>query len=404
MANMIDYIVWRGDLTMEQADFCDIDGLILSELSYILWETMIWKDEDTALKDLLPRIPEGNISGSPVGEKDRELLCAAAQSKRFGDVKVSRYVREFDEDEEKQFAAVTFLLPDGTPFVSFRGTDDTLIGWKEDLSLAFSDPVPSQLRAKKYLKEILLSSPAAVLCGGHSKGANLALYAATSTEKDLQERIAAVYVNDGPGLPEEIFSGKGYEHIRARLHVFLPQKSIVGILLSHPEEYTVVQSSASGILQHDAFSWQVSGPHFEECGERKRNSIYIEAVVRSLLNDADEEQLRCFVDTIFSVLDAADATTVKEVLPKLIKNPKQVREAFRNIDPADRKTVAEVLNQLIGTALREGEKTISDHPKVQKIQQYQQTRKLKKIEKHPKRSEKSGRKLKKGLKIKKSRS
>ena len=232
MENVFDYLDWRGDLTLDLVPLCDVDAVVLSRLSYL------------PLDGLVP--PEG----APVGALMRQLLAskpplllpedgrfipALAASQRFCEMWIMDYVNQIDLESQTQFAAITVALGDGRHFVAFRGTDGTLVGWKEDFNMAFTCPVPAQRLAAHYAASAMLRFPGEFLLGGHSKGGNLAVYAAAFCPAALQERIAAVYNNDGPGFDAEVIALPGYQRICARVQTFVPQSSIVGMLLEHEE-------------------------------------------------------------------------------------------------------------------------------------------------------------------------
>lgn len=391
MSNLFDYISWRGELPIGPVPFNDIDGLVLSMLSYITFEKALpeaeapspGKEEAALEKKLLPsetgsplweeglplasfwpRMQDQTVSGRASAEEDKRLFEAAAKSERFGPLKLCHYVQELDESQEMQFAAVTILLPDGTPFVSFRGTDLTLVGWKEDFNLVFSKPVPAQARAAEYLTKIVKEYPGPVRIGGHSKGGNLALYAAAAVEEEVQCHIGDVYVNDGPGLSEELFTSPGYERIRKRLHVFLPEQSVVGILLMHPEKYQVVKSDAVGMMQHNPYSWQVMGGKFVLADGLRKDRIYLEATMKKWLAETDEEQLRCFVDTLFQVFGATEATTFKELWPNILRRPKLLVTALQKVDAPTRQKISEAFGALMEAAVYEAEQAFeAEKPK-----------------------------------------
>lgn len=360
MSNVLDYLRWRGDLPLSIDPFNEVDGLILSQLSYIAFDPALSPDEAATLSALWPRLEHQPLSQQFSAEDDLLLLELAANSPRFGPLEVWGYVREDDPQQEKQFAAITFRLPDDSAFVSFRGTDSTLVGWKEDFNLMLSHPVPAQLRSAEYLTQVVQRFSGPVKVGGHSKGGNLALYAATAVDPAIQWHITDVYVHDGPGLSEELFGSEGYARIQNRLHVFLPERSVVGILLMHPEEFTVVKSTGMGILQHDPYSWQVLGTRFERADGLSKSRVYMDQVLKKWLSEADEGQLRIFVDTVFQLLGATEATTLREILPNLRHNPKALLTALRGIDSTTRQEIGDTIGSLAGTALQQAEQAIAD--------------------------------------------
>ncbi len=359
MSNLLDYIRWRGDLPLETVAFCEVDGLVLSELSMIFWEkTALGRTEEPAsLASLAPELRGEKVSAGFTAEEDEKLLNAAAASRRFGGLTLSDYVSESDQHLEMQFAAVTFFLPDDTVFVSYRGTDSTIVGWKEDFKMAYSRPVPAQASAARYLRRIAAAHGGALRVGGHSKGGNLAMYAAATVEEETRRRIIAVYNNDGPGLSERAGAAALYDNIEDRLFSFVPQSSVVGLLLAHPDRVEVVKSDAGGVWQHNPYTWQVEGGRFLRAPGLTRESVYFESVFGSWLADVSEEELSVLVDTIFAVVSAADVPGFgREFWRSLAKNPGQVMNSIRSVDSETRKQVAKTLSDLASKALRRGEK------------------------------------------------
>lgn len=352
MANLFDYVTWRGDLPLDQVPFNDVDGLALSQLSYVPFEKIMAPGERATLRELFDRTDGPILSGSNFQDSNQRFFEEAAKSRRFGSLVLERYDHAFDENLELQFAAVTFLLPDGFAFVAFRGTDRTLVGWKEDFRMAF-EPIPAQERAAEYLAEVLEEHVGPVMVGGHSKGGNLALFSASTLPEELQRHIAAVYIMDGPGLRENLINSPGYTLIEKRLHVFMPQQALFGLLLAHPREYTVVQSTASNLMQHDPYSWQVTRDGFVTAEGLDPDSLYWENVFRTWLAETNEEEFHQAVDALFRVAGAADATTITEILPGLMQNPKAIISTIRDLEPGTRQKVMAVLGNLAGTAIHQ---------------------------------------------------
>lgn len=350
MSNLFDYVAWRGDLPMELVPFGEADALALSQLSYVPYEKVMGPQEALSLRTLWERTDGPILGGSTFQEENQRFFQAAAQSERFGSLVLERYEHAFDPDLDMQFAAVTFRLPGDFAYAAFRGTDRTLVGWKEDLRMAF-EPIPAQGKAANYLARVLESHVGPVMVGGHSKGGNLALYAASTLPEDLQRHIAAVYVHDGPGLREELASTPGYALIQKRLHVYLPRQAVFGLLLNHPEEYTVVQSTAVSLMQHDPYTWQIQRDRFETADSLDPDSIYWETVFRKWLAETGEEEFLQAVDALFQVAGASEAANINEVLPRLVQNPMATFHALRDMDPLLRQKILSVLGSLAGTAI-----------------------------------------------------
>lgn len=353
MSDLFDYLEWRGDLTFEKEPFHLVDALIFGQFSYLTAENVMEDKESISIAQLWERLKDGPVSGRYHEKSDRKLLEALALSERYRDLKIVHPVSRQDEEQMIQFAALTVLLPDGTPYLSFRGTDLSIVGWKEDFYLALPEAVPAQFCAENYLEEIVRRYERPVLLGGHSKGGNLALYAAAAAGEEVQKYVKTVYIFDGPGLTRELFASEGYERIRDRLVTFLPEQSMVGILMMHPEEYSIVKSNGSGIAQHDTFNWQVNKRGLELAPELKSESLYMETVVRKWLEETSEEELKSLIDTLFEMLDTSDALSFDELVKQIRKHPKLVFQAIREVDEETHRAVLQTVGNMAETAIHE---------------------------------------------------
>ena len=327
MANMMDYLLWRGDVTIGQSPWNDVDSLIAATLSY-----QTYPAEPLPLHEAAATLPPPPAIQFNFIKESRALLSAAGMTERFADLTLSRAVAQTDLGRDMQFAAVTFSLPDGSHFLAFRGTDNSLVGWREDFNMAFESPVPAQSAALQYLQEAAAALSGPLLLGGHSKGGNLAIYAAAHADPAVQERIRAVYSFDGPGLDDATVASQGYARIAARIRSFVPQSSVVGMLLAYHPEYTVVKSDALGLMQHDAFTWQLLGTRFIEAPEVDAGSRLVNQTVHAWLSRVTPEQRRRFVDTLFGLLEASGATTVKELMVDVPDRAAGILKALQKVD------------------------------------------------------------------------
>ena len=351
LSNMLDYIRWRGDIPFSILPPGEVDGLILSQLSMIRWEEGL--ERDATLRYLVPRIREEPVAVGFTAENDKKLLDAIGTSERFGSMRIGDYVRRFDEQSETQFAAITLHLPDDTLFVAFRGTDNTVVGWKEDFNMAFSEPVPAQECAREYLTEIAERYPGPIRVGGHSQGGNLAMYAAATVSQAVGERILGVCNYDGPGLSDKMDTAGLYGRLDGKLQSFLPQGSVVGLLLAHPETYTVVKSTSFGVFQHDPYSWQVEGPSFVRMPGLSTESAKLDTALRSWLAEMDEKDRTELVETLFEVISATDAKTFgREFWIGLSQNALNVGKTIRGLDPEKRARVSKMITELGRLALQ----------------------------------------------------
>ena len=322
MANILDYLSWRGDLTLAQSPFNEVDNLILAELSFVNFTGIVpgpGEGEGVPLHtaaEAFFRSHEGGDMGMGVLVPDEipTLLRKMAECPRFREMKVNCFCDHLDVRKAEQFAAVTVELGDGSIYLSFRGTDDTIAGWKEDFLLGCQPEVPAQKKAVAYVKAVAAQYPRRkLMLGGHSKGGNLAVYGGIFVPLAIQRRISAVWSNDGPGFYGAVLETPQHARLEGRVHSIVPKSSVVGMLLEHEESYTVVDSDQVGLWQHDGFSWQVLGTGFvtlrEVSRQGRRNDLALKEWVRRLPVDQREK----FVDGLFEVLTASGATTLTDL-------------------------------------------------------------------------------------------
>ena len=351
MANIFDYLQWRGDLTLEQDEFNEIDNLILARFSYLPFDELIKENENVSIEELAKRYKKANIKPEDILWKDDvNLLPALEKAERFKNMIAVKYINKIDEEEEKQFSAITVLMPDDTIYVSYRGTDNTIVGWKEDFNMSFKSHVASQLDSVKYLEEIAKEYPNIKLrVGGHSKGGNLAVYAAVFSNDSVKNRIINVYNNDGPGFSDEIIKLDEYKNMIKKVHTFIPQSSVFGRLLNHEEKYTVLESVQTGIM-HDLYSWQVLGNEFVRVDEITDGSEFVNETIRGWLSKVSPEQREQFIDTIFAILNNTNAHRMHELSENWFVNAKTILKTYKNIDEESKKIITETLFCLFSIA------------------------------------------------------
>ena len=348
MANIFDYIEWRGDLKFTEAPFNEIDNLILSRISYLPFSSIIENDEIITIKEAYKRFKKLDMSNVRILLKeDLELFPAIANSTRFGMLYLKKFISKFDAKEEKQFSAITIVLPDGEIYVSYRGTDNTLVGWKEDFNMTFMQSIPAQKDAKDYLNNIANQTVGNIRVGGHSKGGNLAVFASAFCEESVKNRIIDVYNNDGPGFSEEILKSQNYNEILPKIHTYLPQSSIIGRLLNHSEKYTVVKSTQVGIYQHDLYSWQVLGPKFVALKSLTKESEFIDKTLKNWLNTVEKEEREKFWMTMFEILESTDAETLSEINENKFTNYKKIFNSYKNLDDESKNIINQTIKSLM---------------------------------------------------------
>ncbi len=329
MGDMFDYISWRGDLSFEDVPFGPVDALVFSALVYLRFEGIVPEDMRypvplhvaadafSALMDADDRVRSRN---------DLTLLRAAASALRFRNVRLCCYRSRLLEQEQTQFAAMACILSDGTAFLVFRGTDNTLVGWQEDFNMSFCDSVPAQREAAAYVKDFAEQWPVLLRLGGHSKGGNLAVYAGAKQESPIQRRILGIYNLDGPGFTESMLADAGYQAILLKIHTYIPESSIIGMLLEHEEAYSVIKSRQIGLLQHEPYSWEVMGGDFIHVKEISAGSQFTDRAIKNWIRDMSKEDRAALVETIFALIRSGGASEVKDLL-----HPRSIHAFFKTL-------------------------------------------------------------------------
>jgi len=353
MANILDYLDWRGDLTLAERPFNEVDNLLLAELSYLDFGGAVPPEYGAgvplrqASAQYFACHPKTEM-GVLVPDRIPDLVRRMGESARFADARLSGYVNYVDEQTELQFSALCCTLPDGAVYVAFRGTDDTLVGWKEDFNMGLLDTVPSQAVAVSYLQAAAAAFPdARLLVGGHSKGGNLAVYAAVFCGEQTQSHIAKVYNNDGPGFRRRLLDLPEHRRIEGKILTMVPESSVVGMLLEHEESYQIVRSTQVGVMQHDGFSWVVTGEHFLHVPEASLNGRILDGALSEFVHSMNPEQREKFVDALFEVLTCTDAETLTDLKEGGFKTASAMAKAVQKLDKDTRRALTGTLTLLI---------------------------------------------------------
>ena len=368
MANIHEYLIWRGDVPFSVSPFNEVDGLVLSELAYADFHGIVPESGERITIEEVRRLFWEKHTKEEIMAQDSYtktapfLLDGMAGKQRFSGTQMASYYDVIDTDVDIQLAAVTFYLPDGTAFVAFRGTDDTVVGWKEDFNLSYLPETEGQRRAAKYLNECFVGKDIPLRVGGHSKGGNLAMYAAVCAEADVRNRIIAVYNNDGPGFLKPFTETEAYRNMLPRFICTVPEKAVIGTLLTNEAYQHVVKSTANGIFQHDGFSWEVMGDHFVEIEKRSDASMVLETTLRQWLYEQSENNRRMFVNTLFGLLESTGRATIGEIKGDLPSSLASMWKMLESMEKEKRELIWNMITQFFAagsdTLLQETRKTL----------------------------------------------
>ena len=365
MGNIMDYISWRGDLTFAQSPFNEVDNLILACFSYVNLDRIpaVTRQKGIELKKLVKEFKK--LHTIKELEADKSFIRLApfmmfemAESVRFGNCVIRNYVNEIVTEAEQQFSAVEIVLDDGTSYISFRGTDDTIIGWKEDFNLS-TGVVPAQERAVEYMERISDKASGMLRVGGHSKGGNLAIYGSVMC-KSAHDKILEIYSNDGPGFSKEFQDSPETAEMMPKIIRIIPEYSIIGTLLEHEKQPIIVASTSRGLLQHDGFSWEVQGPGLVRRDSLNKTALRFIEILHKWIDGMDTEQKRLLIEDLFATLQASGYENLSEVQSGGLKSLAAMVKRLDKFAPESRGMMQELLTAICGGWLEQLQENTKD--------------------------------------------
>ena len=331
MGIIFDYLDQVAYDSIYDTPFNELDMLMLTEITYLPFDQIVSDqmspDCTCRLFEAAEKVPQDL---SMLVTKNRlKLLEKVASSTRFKNIKLMGYVNDIDPDVQKQFAAMIFKIKPETYVLTFRGTDDSIISWKEDFHMTYMDQVPAQKTAVNYLRKAMDALPGQFILTGHSKGGNLASYAASQIEPEYQERIQSIYSYDAPGLNHSVITSQGYQTISDKIKHYIPQGSIVGMMLETPKQAQIVKSTAfGGLAQHDTFTWQIIDQTFVLLDNLNPDSLQVDKTLKNWVDSVSDEELKDFFDLFFGLILDAGISSIND-LTKL-ENFNKILAVFEN--------------------------------------------------------------------------
>ncbi|MEG1509853.1 MAG: Mbeg1-like protein [Clostridia bacterium] len=339
--NIINYVN-EFSFTFEQEPLNEVDSLVFCQLSYLKLEKVFRASLlKTITLEQLNNLHEESVWSVRKPELNKKLLEAVGESVRFKDVSISNYVSLTEDVEDKQFSATTYALND-IAYVAFRGTDATVVGWKEDFNIISNETIPSQLEAVKYLNEVAPSLPVNFYIGGHSKGGNLAVFASVNCDKSVQNRLIYVFNNDGPGLRKEMAETPKYISVKDRIITIVPESSLFGVLLQN-DDYLTIVSNGFWLMQHDPFNWAIHDGCFEYKSKITGNAKRLADSLNEWFYTADEAQKDAFVNTLNMILTATGEDSFKKIALNYKKNLPIILDKIKNINAETSENITEAL-------------------------------------------------------------
>ena len=358
MKNMLDYIKEFGHVSFEERAFSEIDALVLTELEYLPLEKVVPSDENgenfVTVKEIAEYMQEHKqelFDENPmmITQERHEVSQVIADAPRFQSLKFFGVVSEWDKDTTKQFAAITVEVEPSVRLVVFRGTDDTLIGWKEDFLMTYSPLVAAQTDAKEYLAKQASLWDGDLMISGHSKGGNLAIYAAATQVEDVQLRIVDIFCFDSPGLYRSVLETKGYQNIVPLAMRYIPQDSLVGLMLESEVPYVIVKSNATGAMQHSAMTWEIEDGQFIKMEKLTKNSQLNDQTFKKWTESVSDEELELFWNVFFELLFSVGIDTVNDLYGQFMHYVQEFLKAAGDMDEEKRELLTRIALLLVST-------------------------------------------------------
>lgn len=369
MGNILSYLKENGDITFVEKPLRAVDALLLAQFAYFNFDGMVpgvnSEKPAVTLSDIRQHADYQHLfSVNWYKDELRELFELLTASRRFHNMTMNYYENHIDEEKQAQFCAITFFLGDGSIVTAFRGTDDALSGWKEDFNMAYMPPVPAQEMSVSYMKQMEKKLQhhrnANIFLTGHSKGGNLAVYAAIGCGKRFQNRINMVYNFDGPGFRPEFWTQVNYEVMKGKIRKMIPQSSFVGMIMQQDDAYEVTASNATGMLQHLPLAWRVVGDDFSYLDKLDESRSVLNDEINEWILSLNKEELGTFLETVYYLIDCTKASTLKELGENWFGNLIAIGTCYKKnrFEEKSREILWESVNLLLKLLVEDGAEKI----------------------------------------------
>lgn len=337
MGTILDYLREYGGYSLEEKPFGEVDSLVISQFSYLKFDGIVPGPGEgrgpVSVAQIAAHADYDHLYADERYRKDNTaLFTGVLKSRRFGEMRLWNYVNQIEPEQEIQFSAVVCGLSEELAYVVFRGTDENIVGWKEDLNLAFSEPVPGQTRSVPYLEEAARTISGRFFVGGHSKGGNLAVYASMHCDPQVRERIAAIYDHDGPGFRPEVREQGAWSEIEGRIRKTVPRSSLVGMLLYTDGDYRVVESKTLGLAQHNPYTWLVKEDDFRIVDEIRPGRRFVDQTLNEWILSLDQTQMHIFVDTLYRIVQASETDNLIDFTAHWFQSIHKIGKAIGEVD------------------------------------------------------------------------
>lgn len=356
---MIEYLKEYGHIPFKDAPLNDVDLLIFAQLAYMDFEAV-----DESACPFSYALARASFADSQDASEDRfsfqkrddrQLAALSAACPRYQEIRFLRFERHFDPEAETQFAALALSLAPDHDLIAFRGTDNTLAGWKEDFNMAFMEEIPAQRMALTFLEENASAGKITVI--GHSKGGNLALYSSCACSCSVHKKIDAAVSFDGPGLNDAMIQSEGFRRMESRMRVIRPRASLVGLLFEQPADIRIIDSRVFSILQHYPYFWKTDGMDFVYLARPDQGSALLGKTLCGLMERLPLDAREQLIESVYEILTAGRADTFNDLADTWLSSAAAIAARLFRSDSETKKVFVRALSAFLSAAaqaIREG--------------------------------------------------
>lgn len=348
MANYLDYLRWRGDIKFEKEKFNELDGVVFAMLVYLPFEKFAKKSPEANLKQLAQKMLDSKNLINPLTKEQKILLQLIIKSPRFTGCKIINPVNRVREEPPLQFSAVTFNYMHNRSVIAYRGTDHSMIGWSEDMTMSYSAKIEGQQTAVDYLEKMASTLPTHKFnLVGHSKGGNFAIFAGAFAHLIVQHKIKRILNYDGPGFVSDVYSQPGFQKIKAKAKTIVPQGSIFGLMLEHVEPLMVVRSEKNILQQHNPITWDIARNYFIKVENVSKNSSIIDQSIKNWVKETPPEEREELWNAVFDALSEINITQVDQITNNMAKGILELSKIYRALSPNNRQVAKKIIDELV---------------------------------------------------------
>lgn len=345
MAGSLEYLRWRGDLTFADKPFNSVDASLLSSIIYLPADSSATNHTLSEVAEKLRTLP--SFQHQMHAETAAEVILVP-ESPRIGNIKILDWTDRLEKEPHPlQFTAATFFINPKTIAIAFRGTDGSMIGWNEDMRMNYLPEIYGQNVAAQYLTDIAHKfSNQQIYLVGHSKGGNFAQYALSAVSPAIQKRVVKAISFDGLGFFHKVYTNPSFVKTMPKMKTYIPQSSIFGAMLDHPEQTLVVKSNAAMRNQHDPRRWSVGRDGFILADGLTPGSRVIRHALINFNNSIPKQERNEAFSDLFEAFENFDINELHQLTSNKLIGTYRLSRVFMSLESQERKLIAQIFSNI----------------------------------------------------------